>query len=397
LTRAGGICTLVRMHPVYPFSALVGQEELKTALLLCTVDPSLGGVLIQGQKGTAKTTAVRGLAALLQSYSPFPRGEELEISGDLPGAVALRESILTELPLNATEDRITGSIHLESMLKEGTRRFEPGLLAQAHGGILYVDEVNLLESHLVDILLDAAATGTNRVEREGLSITHPSRFILVGTMNPEEGDLRPQFLDRFGLTVFIGGISALEERSEIVRRRLDFDEDPASFMKRWESGEALTAEMIRNARALLGRVTIPESVHRQVAELCGRAGVAGHRADITLMKGARALAATVETTEVEKAHVLAVARFVLPHRIPHTGIEGVRELAEKTERIIAETPRRGSAGTVDSGSFVPGDDGSLDDPYDNTEIPGGAAAGSLVFDHFKKKLLPNPTTARPKS
>ncbi|MDT8287884.1 MAG: hypothetical protein RQ748_12310, partial [Elusimicrobiales bacterium] len=231
----------------------------------------------------------------------------------------------------------------------------------------------------------------------GLSISHPSRFILAGTMNPEEGDLRPQFLDRFGLTVFIDGIPGLEERSEIVRRRLDFDASPELFMERWESGEALTAEMIRDARAMLTGVTIPESVHRLVVELCGRAGVAGHRADITLMKGARALAATLEAGEVAEAHVLAVARFVLPHRIPHTGIEGGRDLAEKTERIIGETGKRGSAGAVDSGSFVPGDDGSLDDPYDNTEIPGGAAAGSLVFDHFKKKLPTRLKTAKPKS
>ncbi|WP_319559695.1 AAA family ATPase [Marispirochaeta sp.] len=372
------------MYRVYPFPALVGQEDLKTALLLCTVDPTIGGVLIQGDKGTAKTTAVRGLAALLEEYKPLYRAESLPLAGDMPGEVPLRSSILTELPLNATEDRITGSIHLESILKDGTRRFEPGLLAQAHGGILYVDEVNLLESHLVDILLDAAATGVSRVEREGISITHPSQFILVGTMNPEEGDLRPQFLDRFGFTIFISGLHDLEERKEIVSRRLDFDTDPEDFAERWKEDEALTAEMLKKARENLSEIEIPESSRHLIADLCSRAGVMGHRADITLTKGARALAALVESSAVTENHVKAMARFVLPHRIPHSGIEGFRDLAEKTEQVIGGASR-GAAGRMETGSFVPGDDGSLDDPYDNTEIPGGAAAGSLVFDHFKKK------------
>ncbi|WP_319475516.1 ATP-binding protein [Marispirochaeta aestuarii] len=377
------------MYRVYPFSALVGQEDLKTALLLCAVDPGIGGLLIQGDKGTAKTTAVRGLAALLKEYRPLPREESLVLEGDMPGSVPLRGSILTELPLNATEDRITGSIHLESILKEGTRRFEPGLLAQAHGGILYVDEVNLLESHLVDILLDAAATGINRVEREGISITHPSQFILVGTMNPEEGDLRPQFLDRFGFTIFISGLHDLEERKEIVSRRLDFDADPEGFCVRWLEDDALTAEMLRKARETLTDIEVPESSRHLIAELCSRAGVMGHRADITLTRGARALAALVEAPAVTGNHIKAMARFVLPHRIPHSGVEGFKDLADRTEQLIGGAGGGGSA-QVETGSFVPGDDGSLDDPYDNTEIPGGAAAGSLVFDHFKKKRRTSP-------
>ena len=384
------------MSIVYPFSALIGQEDLKTALILSCVDPSIGGVLIQGEKGTAKTTAVRGLAALLETYRSLPRHRELEISGDLPGSVTLRDSILTELPLNATEDRITGSIHLESMIQEGTRRFEPGLLAQANGGILYVDEVNLLESHLVDILLDAAATGITRVEREGVAVHHSSRFTLIGTMNPEEGDLRPQFLDRFGLTLFIDGLADIDQRSEIVERRLEFDADPEQFRRRFEAEEALIAEMIAQARTRLASISLTPALHRRVAELCSRAGVAGHRADITLTRGARALAALTEAESVEEKHVRAMARFVLPHRIPRSNIEDIRKLTERTDKIIG-----GAAGRpkpMEQGSFVPGDNGALDDPYDNTEIPGGAAAGSLVFEHFKKKLLARniktPTSSR---
>jgi len=241
----------------------------------------------------------------------------------------------------------------------------------------------------VDILLDAAATGVNRIEREGISITHPSQFILVGTMNPEEGDLRPQFLDRFGFTIFISGLHDLEERKEIVNRRLDFDADPDTFTARWVEDEALTAEMLKKARKNLAKIEVPESSRHLIADLCSRAGVMGHRADITLSKGARALAALVEAPAVTANHVKAMARFVLPHRIPHSGVEGFKELADRAEQVIGGRGSGGSA-QVKTGSFVPGDDGSLDDPYDNTEIPGGAAAGSLVFDHFKKKRRTSP-------
>lgn len=379
------------MHLVFPFSALVGQEELKTALILCAVDPSIGGVLIQGEKGTAKTTAVRGLAGLLERHRPEGRSRGLTLSGDINEELSLPPTMLTELPLNATEDRITGSIHLESILKDGTRRFEPGLLARAHGGFLYVDEVNLLESHLVDILLDAAATGVNRVEREGISLTHPAEFILVGTMNPEEGEIRPQFLDRFGFSLLVDGLPQARDREEIIRRRLAFEADPAVFLEEWRAAEEEIASRIEAARKGLPAVPIDSEATARAVELCSRASVAGHRADITVIKGARALAALLESDRILPRHIDAVARYVLPHRIPRSGLEGAREMADKTEELI----RGGgsSRGRVGDGLFVPGDDGAMDDPYDQTEIPGGAAAGSLVFEHFKKKL--NPTVPKP--
>lgn len=375
------------MHLVYPFSALVGQEELKSALILCAIDPGIGGVLIQGEKGTAKTTAVRGLAALLEAHREGESRRLLPLSGDIEEELSLPDTMLTELPLNATEDRITGSIHLESILKEGTRRFEPGLLARAHGGFLYVDEVNLLESHLVDILLDAAATGVNRVEREGISLTHPARFILVGTMNPEEGEIRPQFLDRFGFSLLVDGLPRPDDREEIIRRRLAFESDPAGFREEWSETEEEIAAQIAAARDRLARIPIEDRAAAKAVELCSRAHVAGHRADITIIKGARALAALLESGAIETPHIEAAARFVLPHRLPRTGLEGAREMAEKTDELIGGGGGS-SRGRVGDGVFMPGDDGSLDDPYDQTQIPGGAAAGSLVFEHFKKKLNP---------
>src|SRR5437763_3362663 len=254
------------MLPSFPFSAIVGQERLKLALLLGVLQPNLGGVLIRGTKGVAKTTAVRALAALLP---PLP---------------------LVELPLGATEDRVLGSLHLEKALR-GDRALEPGLLAAADGGILYIDEVNLLPDHLIDGLLDAAASGVHRVEREGLSLSHAARFLLVGTMNPEEGELRPQLLARFGLMVEVAGSRDAGTRAEVVRRRLAFEADPAGFVSRWEGAQATLREGIVAARGRLPRVVLMDRTLLLIAATCARLGVDGLRADIVCARTAAALAA----------------------------------------------------------------------------------------------------------
>ncbi|MGH3665852.1 MAG: ATP-binding protein, partial [Egibacteraceae bacterium] len=259
---------MVASHP-YPFSALVGADDLKTALLLNAVNPAIGGVLVRGEKGTAKSTAVRGLAALLPDVSVVP-GCRFSCDPGAPdpgcpddphagAAEEVRAVRLVELPVGASEDRLAGSLDLERALTEGRRAFEPGLLADAHRGVLYVDEVNLLGDHLVDLLLDAAAMGTNIVEREGVSVRHAARFQLVGTMNPEEGELRPQLLDRFGVTVEIRASRDPVERAEVVRRRLDYEADPARFGSAWADADAEVAAKVRAARKLLPEVTLGET------------------------------------------------------------------------------------------------------------------------------------------
>ena len=290
----------------YPFSALVGQEKLKTALLLNLVEPRLGGVLIQGEKGTAKSTAVRGLAELMDEVARR--------------AVPYRRRVV-ELPVSATEDRVVGTLDLERALKEGVRAFETGLLAQANGNILYVDEINLLEDHIVDVLLDSAAMGVNTVEREGISYSHPARFILVGTMNPEEGDLRPQLLDRFGLMVEVHGEQEAEARKEVVRRRLAFEENPAAFCARWAPEQEALRRRIGSAQALLPQVSLPEPLFDTVARVCTALQVDGHRADITMLKTARALAALEGRTEAGMEELRRAAELALPHRLRRAPFE----------------------------------------------------------------------------
>src|SRR5262249_10659930 len=257
------------MPPRFPFSALVGQDLLRRALLLAVIHPGLGGVLIRGTKGVAKSTAVRALAGLLPPVEtiagcPFQRhpGEEIP-AWPLPpdAATVVRPVPLVELPLGATEDRVLGSLHLERALR-GERAFEPGLLAAANRGLLYIDEVNLLPDHLVDLLLDAAASGVHRLEREGLSLSHPANFVLVGTMNPEEGELRPQLLDRFGIVADVSDLKNPDERAEAVRRRLAFDADPAAFAGSWQAAEDVEADRIRAAQRLLPAVRVPDEVLR---------------------------------------------------------------------------------------------------------------------------------------
>ena len=259
---------------LYPFTAIVGQDEMKLALLLNAINPSIGGVLIEGEKGTAKSTAVRALANLLP-----------------PMEIGSSAMTVVELPINATEDRVVGSINLEKALQEGVKAFEPGILHAAHQNILYVDEVNLLDDHIVDILLDVAAMGVNTVEREGVSHSHPSRFILVGTMNPEEGDLRPQLLDRFGLSVMVYGEHDPAQRMEVIKRRLAFGDDPKGFIASYKDLELALHERLLQARQLLPSVIPSDDVLLKIASISIGVGVDGHRPDITMMHTARAHAA----------------------------------------------------------------------------------------------------------
>ena len=256
------------MSTVYPFSAIVGHQMLRLAL--CCVRPQIGGVLIRGEKGTAKSTAVRGVAAVL-AEAGFGR--------------------LVELPIGATEDRVIGSLDLQRVLRDGEHAFTPGLLAEAHGGVLYVDEVNLLQDHLVDVLLDAAAMGRVHIEREGVSHSHEARFILVGTMNPEEGELRPQLLDRFGLTVDVRASRDVDERAEVIRRRMAFEDDPRRFARSYAEQDAALARRIATARAAVGGVVLPDSELRQIASLCAAFEVDGMRADLVVARAAVAHAA----------------------------------------------------------------------------------------------------------
>ena len=310
----------------FPFPAIVGQEDLKFALVLNAVNPRVKGVLIRGENGTAKSTAVRGLAALLPAVKvlegcPFSLGTE-EVAGFCAGCglcdgrrpVVCRSVPLVDLPLNATEDRVIGGINFEEAVRSGRRVFLPGLLAAAHRGILYVDEVNLLDDHLVDSILSAAATGVNTVEREGVSFSHPSRFILVGTMNPEEGELRPQFLDRFGLCVEVKAEEDREARVVTMERREAFDADPVAFCTGFQNEICRVREQIGQARRLLHRVAVSGRLRALISELCIQASVAGHRADIIIEEAARATAALADRTDVEEEDILRVAPFALHHR-----------------------------------------------------------------------------------
>jgi magnesium chelatase subunit D len=308
----------------YPFAGIVGMADLKLALLLNAVSPAIGGVLVRGEKGTAKSTMVRGLAALLPpvpvvagcpySCDPAAPAPSCPAGPHADPAAELRQVTLAELPVGATEDRLAGSLDVERVLTEGTTAFQPGLLAAAHRGMLYVDEVNLLHDHLVDLLLDAAALGVNYVEREGVSVRHPARFLLVGTMNPEEGELRPQLLDRFGLTVQATASRDPAERAEVVRRRLAFEADPAAFAERFAGDTAWLAAQVAEARARLEQVRLPDAVLRQICAVCGAFGVDGMRADLVTARTAIALAAWHGRDVVTEEDVRVAARLALPHR-----------------------------------------------------------------------------------
>ena len=359
------------MAAVFPFSAIVGQDEMKLALLIASVDPSVGGVLIFGDRGTGKSTAVRALAALLPTMRAVvgcPYGCDPAKVAGLCGACdgtaakpanALRAKTVSavkaanaakvvaepkshavpvpvvDLPLGATEDRVVGALDLERALAHGQKAFEPGLLARANRGFLYIDEANLLEDHLVDLLLDVAASGENVVEREGLSIRHPARFVLVGSGNPEEGELRPQLLDRFGLSVDVKTPTDLPTRIEVIRRRDTFERDPAAFIAVWDKEDAKLRRRLTAARSHLAGVAVPDRVLEQAAGLCMALGTDGLRGELTLMRAARALAAFEGDDAVGDTHLKRVAAPALRHRLRRNPLEDAGS-ASRIERAIAE-------------------------------------------------------------
>jgi magnesium chelatase subunit I len=332
-------------RPAFPFSAIVGQEEIKLALLLAAVDPSIGGVLALGDRGTGKSTAIRALAALLPPMQVVP-GCRFNCAPGKPasccesclrgGAKPMRAPVpVVDLPLGATEDRVVGALDLERALSHGEKAFEPGLLARANRGFLYIDEVNLLEDHLVDLLLDVAASGENVVEREGLSIRHPARFVLVGSGNPEEGELRPQLLDRFGLSVEVTTPTELATRMEVIRRRDAFEREPRRFVARWRSAEAGLRSRILAARRLLPRVAVPDAALEQGTRLCMALGTDGLRGELTLLRAARASAALAGDAEVTLAHLRRLAPLALRHRLRRNPLDDA-VATTRVERAIVE-------------------------------------------------------------
>ena len=396
----------------YPFAGIVGMADLKLALLLNAVSPAIGGVLVRGEKGTAKSTMVRGLAALLPPvpvvpgclYScdpaapdpacpagphsaPDPAGPRSAPDPAGPPS-ELRPVTLAELPVGATEDRLTGSLDIERVLTAGTTAFQPGLLAAAHRGVLYVDEVNLLHDHLVDLLLDAAALGVNYVEREGVSVRHASRFLLVGTMNPEEGELRPQLLDRFGLTVQVTASQDPAERAEVVRRRLAFESGPAAFARRFAADTAALAGQVAAARARLPRVDLPDGALRQICAVCSAFGVDGMRANLVTARAAIALAAWAGRDVVTEEDIRTAARLALPHRrrrdpFDAPGLdeqaleEALREAAPQSpgapeDPSVPDSPEDPSVPDSPEDPSGPGGPG---DPDDDPSGPGGPSGG----------------------
>lgn len=336
---------------IYPFCAIVGQEQMKKALILNVINPALGGALIRGEKGTAKSTAVRALADLLpemKMVADCPFGcdpddissmcascrQKIKAGEKLP--YVFKKMRVIDLPVSATEDRVVGTLDIEHALKKGEKKFEPGILAKANRNILYVDEVNLLDDHVVDVLLDAAAMGINTVEREGVSYSHPARFILVGTMNPEEGDLRPQLLDRFGLAVDVRGEMGTENRVEVIKRRLTYENDPDAFAVSFREEQQELARRILKARDNLHQVKISDKMLELAAKIAIELEVDGHRADITVIKTAITIAAFNGQEEVKSANLLEAAKLALPHRMRRKPFEDETLEFTKIEEIVRE-------------------------------------------------------------
>jgi magnesium chelatase subunit I len=338
------------MALTFPFSAIVSQDEMKLAILVSAIDPSIGGVLVFGDRGTGKSTAVRALAALLPKmravvgcrYGCDPDAS----NSNCPDCTALRlrKPVLAshliavpvvDLPLGATEDRVVGALDLERALSQGVKAFEPGLLARANRGFLYIDEVNLLEDHLVDLLIDVAASGENVVEREGLSVRHPARFVLIGSGNPEEGELRPQLLDRFGLSVEVKTPEGLAERVEVVRRRDAFERDPQGFTEQWKKEDERIRRRIVAARKRLHAVEIPDAARSRAAELCMALGTDGLRGDLTLIRTARAYAALEGDASVRDEHLRTVAAPALRHRLRRNPLDDSGSTT-RVDRAVAE-------------------------------------------------------------
>ncbi len=327
----------------FPFSAIVGQDEMKQALLIAAVDPAIGGVMVFGDRGTGKSTAARALASLLPPISAIqdcPYGCSKDDQARYPdvcgtGPLRKRPVPFVDLPLGATEDRVLGALDLERALRSGEKAFEPGLLAKAHRGFLYIDEINLLEDHLVDLLLDVAASGENVVEREGLSIRHPAKFVLIGSGNPEEGELRPQLLDRFGLSVEVRTPGDIESRVEIMRRCAAQEADSQSFADDWADEDAKVLRRVDRGRKRLASVTIPDAVLHKAAELCMAVGADGLRGELTLMRAAKALAALEGAKTVGQAHLVAVAPSALRHRLRRDVLDETGSTA-RIERALDE-------------------------------------------------------------
>ncbi|MFG3551079.1 putative cobaltochelatase [Streptomyces sp. NPDC047725] len=364
------------MSTPFPFTAVVGQDDLRLALLLNAVSPAVGGVLVRGEKGTAKSTAVRALAALMPEVDVVP-GCRFSCAPASPdpacpdgphgaGAGEPRPARMVELPVGASEDRLVGALDIERALSEGVKAFEPGLLADAHRGILYVDEVNLLHDHLVDLLLDAAAMGASYVEREGVSVRHASKFLLVGTMNPEEGELRPQLLDRFGLTVEVAASREPDQRVEVVRRRLAYEDGPEEFAARWANEEAAVRRRIAAARELLPQVRLGDGALRQIAATCAAFEVDGMRADIVMARTATALAAWAGRTDVLAEDVRQAALLALPHRRRRNPFDAPGLDEDKLDETLEEF------GGQDQGDGDVDGDGDGDDPDPG---PGGGPGG----------------------
>ncbi len=396
--------TTVAKAPAFPFTALVGADELTRALLLSAISPEIGGVLVRGEKGTAKSTAVRALAAVLpdQRVSAGCRfgcdPERVEDCPDGPheGTPATRPARLVELPVGATEDRVVGSLDLRRALGEGEAAYQPGLLAEAHRGILYVDEVNLLHDHLVDVLLDAAAMGRNSVERDGVSISHPARITLVGTMNPEEGELRPQLLDRFGLTVHIAASRDPHERTEVVRRRLEADADPAGFAVRFAEQEAELTARIARARELVGLVELDERALRTIARVCAGFDVDGMRADIVTARTAVAHAAWQGRDRVEREDIRTAALLALPHRRRRNPFDAPGLDEDLLDALLDEEdpdddpPGGGESPDDDEGGDTPDEGASPDTPPQEDRGPQGPEAST---DSAPRDEAPQPPSA----
>jgi len=346
----------MNMRFIYPFTAIVGQERMLRALILNAVDARIGGVLIRGERGTAKSTAARALAELLPPVkvvegcrfgcnpdSPITWctecRERAKESSPLP--VSTKQTPFINLPVSATEDRVVGTLDIEKAIQKGERHFEPGVLAAANRGLLYIDEVNLLDDHVVDVLLDSAAMGMNIVEREGISFTHPARFILVGTMNPEEGDLRPQLLDRFALSVEIRGILEPRPRVQIMERNLAFEADPAAFRLKWLPKEQALSAKIEKARQIVSKVSYTSRDLLVIADLTASLQVDGHRADLVILKAARAQAAFDGRTAISVHDIALAAELALPHRVksgPFRQSEmGIQALEEHIEQLKGQT------------------------------------------------------------
>ncbi|MFJ2651811.1 putative cobaltochelatase [Streptomyces sp. NPDC087420] len=403
------------MSTPFPFTAVVGMDDLRLALLLNAVSPAVGGVLVRGEKGTAKSTAVRALSALMPEVgvvagcrfscdpaSPDPRCPD---GPHESGPGTARPARMVELPVGASEDRLVGALDIERALSEGVKAFEPGLLADAHRGVLYVDEVNLLHDHLVDLLLDAAAMGASYVEREGVSVRHAARFLLVGTMNPEEGELRPQLLDRFGLTVEVAASREPETRVEVVRRRLAYDDDPAGFAGRWAEEESALRERIVAARALLSDVRLGDAALLQIAATCAAFEVDGMRADIVMARTATALAAWAGRTDVLAEDVRQAALLALPHRRRRNPFDAPGLDQDKLDDTLEEFkgedddpepdgPGGGGEPAPDSGPDAPEDsgagEGDTPEPSPRPGGGGGEQAAVQAGEPYRTKMLSVP-------